>query len=353
MRITFFTPTLKLSGGNIVMFKYAEALAQNGHDVTVIAPHNEVLDKTENGINIKTFKKVPNKYFEHIFFQLIYIKKFYDLTPPSDIIIPIFFPLTIHAIYCKKHKKARKVIALFQDFKKMYWFGKYIYFLLRLKFITDKIDTFISVSTPSAEEIKKYSGREAVVIPNGIEHEYFYPRNEEKENYLLFVGSSSKMKGLKYFLETFDIVKKDFPDIKAKIISPDKITDNPDIEFVATEKDKNKLAKLYSNAIIYVSQSLGDSFGLPPLEAMACGTAVVMTDTVGSAEYAVNNVNAKIVPVQNPEKSAEAIAELLKNEDLRKSLENEGIKTAQKYKWETAIDKFKKEVERYNELNAQ
>ena len=129
MIITFYTPTLKLTGGNLVMFQYAKYLAlQENFSVYIIAPDSESKDYIQDGINIRTFKKVPNKYFEHIFFQLIYLKQFYELTPLSDVIIPIFFPLVIHAIYCKKREKTKKVISLFQDFKTMYWFGNYIYF---------------------------------------------------------------------------------------------------------------------------------------------------------------------------------------------------------------------------------
>ena len=105
MHITFYTPTLKLSGGNIVMFKYAEELATMGHCVYVIAPAAESNEYIKNGVVIRTFKKIQNKYLEHFFFQLIYLKKYYEITPDSDIIIPVFFPLVVHAIYCKKRGK--------------------------------------------------------------------------------------------------------------------------------------------------------------------------------------------------------------------------------------------------------
>lgn len=345
MNITFFAPSLKLSGGLIVMFKYAQALAEAGYNSAVIAPDNKIIDKIENGVHIKTFKKFPNKYFEHIFFQLIYLKQFYDAAPQSDIIIPVFFPLIIHALYCKKKRKTKNVISLFQDFKEMYWFGRYICFLLGLKGITKNTDKFIAVSRSAADEIKKYSGIDAAVIPNGIEHEYFYPRTSAKENYILFIGSSSKMKGLEYFLKAFDLIEKEFPNIKAKIVIPSNITiKNHNIEIIDAVKDRNKLGVLYSKALIFISQSLGDSFGMPPLEAMASGTAVVMTDTAGSREYAADNENCLIVPVKSPEKTAQAVIKLLKNETLRCRLEQQGIKTAQKFKWDDAFEKFNKEV---------
>lgn len=347
MNITFFTPTLKLSGGNIVMFKYAQALAKIGHNITVIAPHDIQIDEIQNGINIKTFKKIPNKYFEHIFFQLIYLNKFFKLTPKSDIIIPVFFPLSLHSIYCKKRGKTKMVIPLFQDFKDMYWFGSYIYFILGIKSLTKNIDEFIAISDPVAKEIKEYTGKNPVIIKNGIEHEYFYPRNIEKENYILFVGSSSKSKGLEYFLEAFNIVKKEIPDLKAKVVSPNNEKfDNPDIEVINIGNNRNKLGEIYSKALIYVSQSLGDSFGLPPLEAMASGTAVILTDTVGAKEYAINGENAFISPIKDSKKTAEFIIKLLKNNELRYKFEQNGIETAQKYNWDSSIAIFNNFIEK-------
>lgn len=341
MIITFYTPTLKLTGGNLVMFQYAKYLAsQENFEVYIIAPDIEKKDYIQDGINIKTFKKVPNKYFEHIFFQLIYLKQFFKLTPKSDIIIPIFFPLVIHAIYCKKAGKTKKVISLFQDFKTMYWFGCYIYFLLRLSIIVNNIDDFIAVSTPTAKEILQYAKKEAIIIPNGIDTNIFYPRNVEKENYILFIGSS-KTKGVKEFVKSYELVKQKFPELKAIIVGPNLYnTNNPDITFLGTIKDKDKLALLYSKALVYVSQSYGDSFGLPPLEAMACGTAIVLTDTVGSREYALDGENSIIVPIKNIKKTSDAIIKILKNKELREKLEKNAIKTASQYSYKDSTFKL-------------
>lgn len=345
MNITFFTPTLKLSGGNIVMFKYAQSLVEFGHNVTIIAPHSEVIDKFENGVHIKTFKKFSNKYFEHIIFQLIYLNKFLELTPKSDVIIPIFFPLAIHAIYCKKRGKTQKVISLFQDFKEMYWYGNYIFSLLRLKCITSQIDKFIAVSNPISLQIKRYADSKVVVIPNGVEHEYFYPRNFEKEDFILFVGSSSKNKGVEYFLKAFELVKKDFPELKAKIVSPnDEQFDNPDIEVINVGKNRILLGEIYSKALVYVSQSFGDSFGLPPLEAMACGTAVVLTDTIGAREYAEDGENCFMVPAKNYIKTQNAIIKLISDCNKRKSIEKNALATSKKYSWEQSYKRFNKEI---------
>ena len=56
------------------------------------------------------------------------------------------------------------------------------------------------------------------------------------------------------------------------------------------------LAELYSSADIFLFTSYAESFGLPPLEAMACGTTVVTTDCKGNRDYAIGEYNCLIRP---------------------------------------------------------
>lgn len=345
MIITFFTPTLKLTGGNLVMFRYAEALALAGYTVFVIAPDIEKKQEIRNGVIIKTFKKIKNKYIEHFFFELLYLFEYYKTMEKTDILIPIFFPLIIHSIFCKKIKKCKKVIPLFQDCKEMYWFGKYIHFLLKQKFIQENIDEMIAISEPIAKEIEKTSSLKPLIIKNSIDKEYFYNRALEKENYILFVGSSAQSKGFNYFLKAFNLLKKDFPTLKARVVSSVATNFEKDnIEYININGDRNLLGELYSKALVFVSQSLGDSFGLPPLEAMASGTAVVLTDTVGAREYARDGENCLVVPIKNSQKTAESVKLLLQNSELRECFEKAGIDTAKNYDWEKSIEKFKETI---------
>lgn len=341
MIITFITPTLKLTGGNLVLFKYAEGLSRLGHKVYIIAPDKEEKTYSQNGIEIKTFKKNKSKILEAATFYLIYLTKFADLIPQSDIIIPVFFPLSIHSIFCKHINKCRNIVSLFQDFKEMIWYGNYIFFLLKLKFIQDNIDLFICVSDPITEIVRKTVKKQVYTVKDAIEHEYFYDRKLVKENYLLFVGTSPNAKGLKNFLKTFSHCKKKHPNLKAKVITPTKLKIKATgIEFIEYDNNRSNLAEIFSKALVYVSQSIGDSFGLAPLEAMASSTCTVLTDTAGSKEYAENNYNCLKVPERTPQKTAEAILKLIENPELRKKLEQNGTHTAKKYRWESSISKF-------------
>ncbi len=338
--ITFLTPTLKLSGGNLVMIKYAEYFAQNGYNVCIVAPNDKKQEYFINGVLYKTFKRKIERKIELIFFQLIYLKDFYETIPQTNILMPIFTPLIIHSIYAKIKYKIDKIILLSQDSNQMYWFGWYINMILKFKFLTNKIDKIIVISDPLAKFIQINTNRYPDRVKNGIDDEFFYQNKEKIEkDYILFSGSNKK--GLKYFIEAIKIVVKKYPNIKIKIISEEKVhLNHSNIEIYKYIQNRKTLASFYKNALIYVSQSLGDTFGLPPLEAMACGTATILTDTLGSSEYAVNMFNSIVVPMRSPKKTAIAIIELIENTELRLKLEKNGIKTAQNYHWETSFKKM-------------
>ncbi len=97
--------------------------------------------------------------------------------------------------------------------------------------------------------------------------------------------------------------------------------------------DEN-LAKLMQRASIFVSTSAHEGFGLPILEAMACGAAVVTTRAVGNESFCVDNVNCLMG--ETSEEIADAVSSLLNKDNT--ALRENSIKTAQNYTWSKVVD---------------
>lgn len=93
MKITFLTPNLELHGGNLVMLKYANYLANNGHEITIISSDKITLTDISPKIKILTYKSFPVKYVDFFLLQKIYFSKIINLIQESDFLIPIYTPL--------------------------------------------------------------------------------------------------------------------------------------------------------------------------------------------------------------------------------------------------------------------
>jgi glycosyltransferase involved in cell wall biosynthesis len=93
-----------------------------------------------------------------------------------------------------------------------------------------------------------------------------------------------------------------------------------------------ELAALYSSCKAVVYPSLYEGFGLPPLEAMACGAPVISSriptimETVGTA--------AKLIEPQDVHGLAESLTELLEDADRRRQLSAAGLQRSQEFTWE-------------------
>lgn len=103
------------------------------------------------------------------------------------------------------------------------------------------------------------------------------------------------------------------------------------VVFVHQPSDQ-ELAALYSGAQAFVFPSLDEGFGLPPLEAMACGAPVIASNRASLPE--VLGEGALLVDPLEPGSLATALAQVLRSSDLRDSLRLRGLNWVRRYSWE-------------------
>jgi glycosyltransferase involved in cell wall biosynthesis len=157
-------------------------------------------------------------------------------------------------------------------------------------------------------------------------------------------------------IKAFYELKKKIPDVKMIQIGADKgIFENliqqlqlqKDMEFqgIITEK---KLREFYNLADVFVFPSFYEGFGLPPLEAMACGCPVI-TSNAASLPEVVDNAGIMVDPL-NIDGLAEAIYNVLTNDGLREDMIKKGLERAKMFTWErTARETYKVYEEVWNE----
>jgi len=104
------------------------------------------------------------------------------------------------------------------------------------------------------------------------------------------------------------------------------------IRFAGELRDEQALSCLYSGASLLVQPSLAEGFGLPPLEAMACGTPVLSSDA-GSLPEALGDA-AEFLPPREPQAWAAAVSRLLADSERRTDLVARGSRRAATFTWE-------------------
>jgi glycosyltransferase involved in cell wall biosynthesis len=114
--------------------------------------------------------------------------------------------------------------------------------------------------------------------------------------------------------------------------------------FIADED----LPALYNLAELFVFPSLYEGFGLPPLEAMACGTPVVTSDRPSLPE--VVGEAGLMVEATDSQELAEVMERVLTDENLRQEMREKGLKQAERFTWEAAAGKL---LDMYRRLGSQ
>jgi glycosyltransferase involved in cell wall biosynthesis len=167
--------------------------------------------------------------------------------------------------------------------------------------------------------------------------------------YILYAGSARKQKNVPRLIEAFSVVRgelKDHPvynDLRLVIVGED-ISQNPAVRRAAQQCRSGNVVRFlgfvpletlrafYEAASAFVFPSLREGFGLPPLEAMACGTPVVASN-VSSLPEVVGDA-AVLVSPDNVFEIARGVREALLNQELRTELIRRGYNQVQRFSWE-------------------
>lgn len=170
-----------------------------------------------------------------------------------------------------------------------------------------------------------------------IQKQYSLP-----EHFILFVGSIEPRKNLvnlvRAYISLDEKVRKDvklvlagFKGWQNKEIMELLKKVRSDVFYLGYLHD-TELGKLYNLATLFVYPSFYEGFGLPPLEAMACGCPVVVSKTASLPE--VCDKAALYVDPHNVNSIAEGMKKVLSDEGLKRSLIAKGLKRSKRFSWE-------------------
>ncbi|WP_169336203.1 glycosyltransferase family 4 protein [Pontibacter roseus] len=170
-------------------------------------------------------------------------------------------------------------------------------------------------------------------------------------NYVLVVGSLDPRKNLKTLVSAFNA--SGLQDTKLVIAGgsssifndpefKEQLMGNPSIVLTGYLSDE-ELRAAYRHAKLFVYPSLFEGFGLPPLEAMYCGCATMVSNTTSLPEVCAD-ASYYVNPTQ-PAEIAHAIRLLLEDVPLRQSLVEKGFARSREFSWEKSAQRLKQILE--------
>ncbi len=197
-------------------------------------------------------------------------------------------------------------------------------------------------SSWNARMIEENTGHRAPVCLNAIDHGVFFPDGEPPGDDFVVVsygGRKAPWKGFREAAQAIRLARRAVPNLRWRVyggalLPPDNdVAPYEDLGFVAGVD----LRRLYSSAHVVLCPSWYESFPLFPIEAMACGSAVVTTP-YGTEDYARDGVNALVVPPREPEPMARAVVALARDEERRRRLAAQGAQDARAFTWDAASE---------------
>lgn len=364
--ITFVMWGLGGSGAELVIYRIADQLAIEGHTVNLVS----LVGWNYSGYNPTKYANVfTQRKFLRSLFSIQYLLEFNKRFKRFSWATTLFYETNMR-ILANLVKKVKSDIVIATS-----WYtiiptimagGKFVFFQDTIdsylvydqwkgvvKYIAKALSsdlTFLSISNYTDDTIKRFNSKGKILrVGYFISDEFFTTQSvkpSQRKKIVMTIARTTPWKGFDTFVKVMNEIYKKRKDFEIHIVNADN-ANLGDLGFKYLEHPRlswKELANLYASSYVFVYTSRLESFGLPPVEAMASGTPVIMTRTEGSKDYGIHNYNSLIAEVDDYKKIAEYVEYLLDNPSEADRLSSGAIETAKKFTFEEFMKRFKEAI---------
>lgn len=319
MKFSFFTPHLKVSGGVRIILGYAHHLAARGHDVTVYVESRNPLRRI-----LANFLGLRPRWMGNFKARIIRVPAFVSENVASaDVLVATSWKSSLALADLQKERGRQ--FYLIQHDEGLYHGPREL---------VDRTYNFpqrkIVVSTWLKNVLKERSGQDAELLLNPVDGNLFrqVPRTAPGDTVrILLLDHPYAWKGTQEGVAIVQEIKETLSNVRLVMFGAKKKTAAADnCDEYHYNVPQRELAQLYSNADIYLCPSWDEGFGLPSVEAMRCGAALVTYDNGGSRDYAFDGRTAYVAPHRDQQALRARLEEAVNNAVQRKRIADAGMR---------------------------
>jgi glycosyltransferase involved in cell wall biosynthesis len=329
MKITYLIVNAGISGGNRRIFGQINRFVARGHKVRVFS----IEGLQPKWFDLKTeIQRLPSNFSS--------IEELERIVCPTDILIAGSYDLSFLV------SKVRHCIPFYFVLHYETLFGEDQEFKKKCDASYHLPLNLICVSSWLKELLWRKFHRQSHRMLTGVDLDVFKPRKpsifRSREKKLMMIFSPLKFKASNIGLETFRFVWERRGEISQGIqfvivgLTPPPKTNFPYTFFY--HPDLETLCQLYSECDVFLSTSRSEGFARASIEAMACGTPVISTDSGGIREVVFNGETGFIVESWDPRMLSNAIIGLLKNKKRLLKMKKAAREKAEVFTWDIAMD---------------
>ena len=314
----------------------AQGLAQRGHHVVVLS-HDPRPRGAEYEVRELPWKRFVNTWLGRRV-TMGYLGNFLALVPDygdfdaiiahgDSLLLPLKGKPVLRVMHGSALGEARHATSAG---RRLLQYGVYVQELLTA--LTDPRTVAVSSNTQRDNTFIRH------VIPHGVDTRIFHPApgNRAPRPLLVFVGTAGGRKRGGFLLDIFSRrVRAIYPQAELAFVGPAGPA-APGVSYHTGIGDE-ELADLYRRAWVYASPSAYEGFGLPYLEAMACGTSVVATPNPGSREVLEDG---RYGVLAEDDAFGDALVGLLGDPRRREELEAAGLRRAGELSLDVMLNRY-------------
>jgi L-malate glycosyltransferase len=325
MRITILVPSSKYPrGGATALYEFANGLRRRGNEICLVhvdfigtwSDRAVVIDSPIDRVEDVTWCR-----FEEGIEHRLGLRSESDL-PPADVINYYSHTLPNHA-------------------------GQPFVFLQGNRVLPRRVEEWVfTIPCPKvcvASWLVRVARRRGVPheqlirIPCGLDHDKYrilVPADGRPPWVAMCYGTDHK-RGAAGF-EALEMVKARSPDMRAAVFGTSDPTTAvpPWVRFHRAPPQQVIVEEIYNRSQVFLNPSMIEGFGLPSIEAMACGCVLVTVPNRGSEDFAIDGVTAAVCEGRGPVKLAARVCELLDDDDERLRLSAAGAGFVRRFDWD-------------------